>query len=107
MLEEERITQTSAILLMQSIDEALDLAISHETLLDWKGLSAHVCFPDYVRYLQLRFFPEKLVTFLTVKKLELGCYICAAFLEAHKIAQRQLLDFIGKQDYNKNFQLFL
>eukprot|EP01018_Ginkgo_biloba_P011055 Gb_40245 [translate_table: standard] len=94
MLEEERITQPAAILLMQSINEALDLALSQKTLLDWKGPSAHVCFPTYARYPHLRFVPEKLMSFLIVKRLELDCYICAAFLWVHRITRSQLLDFI-------------
>ncbi|KAH9309627.1 hypothetical protein KI387_037538, partial [Taxus chinensis] len=93
MLDDERITQSAAILLMQSVDEALDLAISQETLLDWKGLCAYVIFPNYFKYLQFWFLPKTLVTFLTVKRLELGCYICAAFLQAHSIARRQVYDF--------------
>jgi hypothetical protein len=48
MLDEGRITQTTANLLMQSVDEALDL-VSHESLCDWKGLKANVHFPSYYR----------------------------------------------------------
>eukprot|EP01018_Ginkgo_biloba_P028675 Gb_12290 [translate_table: standard] len=98
MLDEGRITQTAAILLMQSVDEALDMLVSHEALLDWKGLEAHVRFPSYFKYLQMRFLPHKLVTFFTVGRLELACYICAAFLRAHRIAQRQLREFIGESE---------
>lgn len=95
MLEEGRINQTSAILLMQSVDEALDV-VSHEPLCDWKGLKANVHFPSYYKYLQFSRLPQKLVTYFTVERLESACYICAAFLRAHRIARRQLHDFIGK-----------
>lgn len=98
MLDEGRITQTAAILLMQSVDEAIDMVVSHETLLDWKGLEAHVQFPSFFKYLRMRFLPQKLVTIFTVERLELACYICAAFLRAHRIARRQLNEFIGESE---------
>ncbi|GKU97561.1 hypothetical protein SLEP1_g10697 [Rubroshorea leprosula] len=94
MLDEGRITQATAKILMQSVDEAIDVA-SHEPLCDWKGLKAIVNFPNYYKFLQTRMFPQKLVTYFTVKRRESACYICAAFLRAHRIAQRQLHDFLG------------
>nr|AVA17734.1 SOS1-like protein 1 [Populus ilicifolia] len=94
MLDEGRITQTTANILMQSVDEAIDLA-SHEPLCDWKGLQSNVHFPNYYKFLQASIFPQKMVTYFTVERLESACYICAAFLRAHRIAQRQLHDFIG------------
>nr|AGW30210.1 SOS1 [Nitraria tangutorum] len=94
MLDEGRINQTAASLLMQSVDEAIDLAPT-EPLCDWKGLKAYVNFPSYYRFLQTGLFPRKLVTYFTVERLESACYICAAFLRAHRIAQQQLHDFIG------------
>ncbi|GLT41157.1 hypothetical protein SLA2020_152420 [Shorea laevis] len=94
MLDEGRITQATAKILMQSVDEAIDVA-SHEPLCDWKGLKAIVNFPNYYKFLQTRMFPQKLVTYFTVKRREPACYICAAFLRAHRIAQRQLHDFLG------------
>ncbi|KAF8021104.1 hypothetical protein BT93_G1510 [Corymbia citriodora subsp. variegata] len=96
MLEEGRITQTTANILMQSVDEAIDM-VSHEALCDWKGLKSHVHFPNYYRFLQ-SICPPKLVTYFTVERLESACYICAAFLRAHRIARRQLHDFIGDSD---------
>eukprot|EP00249_Psilotum_nudum_P020794 c27850_g1_i1 orf=499-4035(-) len=101
MLEEGRITQTAAMLLMQSVDEALDLVVKHEPLLDWKGLDPHVHFPNYLKYLQLRnwnLLPKKLLTFLIVGRLELACYISAAFLRAHRSARHQLREFIGESE---------
>nr|AVA17725.1 SOS1-like protein 1 [Populus davidiana] len=94
MLDEGRIAQTTANILMQSVDEAIDLA-SHEPLCDWKGLQSNVHFPNYYKFLRASIFPQKMVTYFTVERLESACYICAAFLRAHRIARRQLHDFIG------------
>lgn len=101
MLEEGRVTQTAAMILMQSVDEALDFVMKHETVFDWKGLDPHVRFPWYLRYFRLRnsrFVPKKLLNFLVVEGLELGCYITAAFLRAHRTARRQLREFIGESE---------
>ena len=94
MLEEGRITQFTANILMQSVDEALDL-VSSEPLCDWNGLKPNVHFPNYYKFLQTSTFPRKLVTYFTVERLESACYISAAFLRAHRIARQQLNDFIG------------
>ncbi|KAF9625219.1 hypothetical protein IFM89_020805, partial [Coptis chinensis] len=68
MLEEGRISQNTANIMMQAVDEAMDL-VSHKTLCDWN-----------------------------VERLESACYICAAFLRAHRIARRQLHDFLGDSE---------
>jgi len=94
MLDERRITQTIANILMVSAEESIDLA-SSEPLCDWKGLKPNVHFPNYYKFLQSKMLPSKLVTYFTVERLELACYICAAFLRAHRIARQQLHDFIG------------
>jgi hypothetical protein len=94
MLEEGRITQSTANILMRSVDEAMDL-VSGQSLCDWKGLRSNVHFPNYYRFLQMSRLPRRLVTYFTVERLQLGCYICAAFLRAHRIARRQLHDFLG------------
>ncbi|KAK6281202.1 hypothetical protein POUND7_015027 [Theobroma cacao] len=94
MLDEGRITQSTANLLMQSVDEAIDAA-SDEPLCDWKGLKSNVHFPNYYKFIQTSMFPQKLVTYFTVERLESACCVCAAFLRAHRIARRQLHDFIG------------
>jgi hypothetical protein len=94
MLEEGRITQSTANMLMRSVDEAMDL-VSSQSLCDWNGLRSSVHFPKYYRFLQMSRLPRRLVTYFTVERLELGCYICAAFLRAHRIARRQLHDFLG------------
>ncbi|CAN6549729.1 unnamed protein product [Malus baccata var. baccata] len=97
MLDEGRITQSSANILMQSVDEAID-SVSREPLCDWNGLKAHVHFPNYYKFLQTSVFPRKLVTYFTVERLESACYICASFLRAHRIARQQLHDFIGDSE---------
>lgn len=94
MLEEGRITQVTANILMRSVDEAMDL-VSRQPLCDWKGLLSNVQFPNYYRFLQMSRLPRKLIIYFTVERLESGCYICAAFLRAHRIARRQLHDFLG------------
>lgn len=103
MLDEGRITQTIANLLMQSVDEAFD-QVSHGPLCDWKGLKIHPNFPSYYKFLQSNIFPPKLVTYFTVERLESSCCICAAFLRAHRIARRQLYDFIGA--FNNHMSCF-
>lgn len=97
MLDEGRITKTTANLLMQSVDEALDL-VQHEPLCDWKGLKDEVHFPNYYKFLQTSICPQKLVTYFIVERLESACYICAAFLRAHRIARTQLHEFIGESE---------
>ncbi|XP_037495007.1 sodium/hydrogen exchanger 7, partial [Jatropha curcas] len=97
MLDEGRITQITANILMKSVEEAIDSA-SHGPLCDWKGLKANVHFPSYYRFLQSGVWPRRLVTYFIVGRLESACYICAAFLRAHRIARRKLHDFIGDSE---------
>lgn len=94
MLDEGRISENTANILMQSVDEALD-QVSTESLCDWKGLKPHVKFPGYYNFLHSKIIPRKLVTYFAVERLESACYISAAFLRAHKIARQQLYDFLG------------
>ncbi|GJV81938.1 hypothetical protein Tco_1517808, partial [Tanacetum coccineum] len=94
MLEEGRITQYTANILIQSIDGALDL-VSAEPLCDWNGLKSDVQLLNHLKFLQTCTFPQKLVTYILVQRLGSACYISAAFLRAHRIAQRQLHDLIG------------
>lgn len=95
MLNEGRIPQTIANLLMQSVEEAID-RVSHEPLCDWKGLRSYVNIPNYYKFLQTSVVPRKLVTYFSVERLESACYICAGFLRAHRTARLQLNEFIGK-----------
>ncbi|XP_057777702.1 sodium/hydrogen exchanger 8 isoform X3 [Salvia miltiorrhiza] len=97
MLDEGRINQTTANLLMRSVDEALDL-VSHEALCDWKGLKSYVNIPNHYKFFQSSIVSQKLVTYFTVERLESACYICAAFLRAHRIAREQLHEFIGDSE---------
>ncbi|CAH2037679.1 unnamed protein product [Thlaspi arvense] len=97
MLDEGRITQSTASVLMRSVDEALDL-VSTESLCDWRNLKPCVHFPNYYKFLQSRFIPRKLVTSLIVERLETACYISSAFLHAHRIARQQLHDFLGNSN---------
>ncbi|KAI3951869.1 hypothetical protein MKW92_021475 [Papaver armeniacum] len=97
MLNDGRISQNTATTLLGSVNEAIDL-VSHHSLCDWKGIKSHVHFPSHYRLLQMSICPQKLVTYLTVERLELACYVCAAFLLAHRIARRQLHDFMGDSE---------
>ncbi|CAA7032537.1 unnamed protein product [Microthlaspi erraticum] len=97
MLDDGRITQSTASVLMQSVDEALDL-VSTESLCDWRGLKPCVRFPNYYKFLQSRIIPRKLVTYLIVARLESACYISSAFLRGHRIARQQLHDFLGNSN---------
>eukprot|EP01018_Ginkgo_biloba_P036551 Gb_34678 [translate_table: standard] len=58
--------------------QALDLALSHEILLDWEGLNANDCFPNYVRYLHLR---ESKVIKIVIKQNEAEGEAAKQFLE--------------------------
>ncbi|KAJ8574253.1 hypothetical protein K7X08_026058 [Anisodus acutangulus] len=97
MLNEGRIPQTTANLLMQSVEEAVDV-VSHEPLCDWKGLRSYVNIPNYYKFLQTSVVPQKLVTYFSVERLESACYICAGFLRAHRTARQQLDEFIGESE---------
>ncbi|XP_028752601.1 sodium/hydrogen exchanger 8-like isoform X1 [Neltuma alba] len=97
MLDERRISQTTADILVRSVEDARDLA-SLEPLCDWKGLRDRVRFPSYYNFLQTGVLPQKLVTYFVVERLESACCICAAFLHAHKIARQQLHDFTDDSD---------
>ncbi|CAD5312723.1 unnamed protein product [Arabidopsis thaliana] len=97
MLDDGRITQCTANVLMQSVDEALDL-VSTSSLSDWRGLEPRVHFPNYYKFLQSKIIPHKLVTHLIVERLESACYISSAFLRAHRIARQQLHIFLGNSN---------
>nr|ABN04857.1 salt-overly-sensitive 1 [Eutrema halophilum] len=97
MLDEGRISESTANILMRSVDEALD-HISTEPLCDWRGLKSHVKFPGYYNFLHSKIIPGKLVIYFAVDRLESACYISAAFLRAHTIARQQLYDFLGESN---------
>lgn len=94
MLEEGRITQTAARILIQSIHEALDQVENYSGLQDWEGLRSHVRFSWYLEYLSL--LPRRASTFFLIAQLEFACYIAAAFLRAHRMTRNYLRDFIGE-----------
>ncbi|KAJ0726654.1 putative cyclic nucleotide-binding domain, cation/H+ exchanger, cation/H+ exchanger, CPA1 family [Helianthus annuus] len=94
MLVDGRINESAANILMQSVDGALDFG----PLSDWNGLKANLHFPNYYKFLQTSWFPQKLVTYFTVKRLEFACNISAAFLRAHRIARQQLHSFMGDNE---------
>lgn len=80
---------------------ALDLPMQ-----DWRGLKPHVRFPQYLKWGSSSLLPQRILTYLTVGRLELGCYIAAAFLRAHRQAQCQLREFIGTiRNLNEYFSL--
>jgi hypothetical protein len=61
----------------------------------------HVHFPHYLKYLHWRSassLSQKVSTFLLVTRLELACYISAAFLRAHRVTRDQLRAFIGESE---------
>ncbi|CAN1218006.1 Sodium/hydrogen exchanger 7 [Linum perenne] len=97
MLEMGRIVYTTANILIKSADEAKELA-ANEPLCDWKRLQELVHFPSYYKVLQAKFWPEKLVTCIAIEMLGPACYICAAFLCAHRVAQQKLRDRFGDSD---------
>ncbi|KAI3997205.1 hypothetical protein MKX01_009049 [Papaver californicum] len=97
MLHDGRIAQNTATTLLGSVNEAIDL-VSHDSLCDWKVIKSHVHFPSHYRLLQMSIFPRKLATYLTVDRLEFACYMCAAFLRAHRTARRRLHDFMGDSE---------
>ncbi len=65
----------------------------------------HVHFPHYLKYLHWRSassLSQKVSTFLLVTRLELACYISAAFLRAHRVTRDQLRAFIGRSLTSSN-----
>ncbi|KAG9443984.1 hypothetical protein H6P81_015324 [Aristolochia fimbriata] len=96
MLEEGRVNKRAASLLLQSVDNAIDM--TGKSLCDWDDLKSHIRFPSYYNFLQMSFWPKKLVMSFMVERLEIVCYICAAFLRAHGFARTNLQKFIGSSD---------
>ncbi|VAI43658.1 unnamed protein product [Triticum turgidum subsp. durum] len=84
MLDEGRINAATANILMRSVDEAMYL-VSSRPLCDWNSLQSNVHFPSYYRFLSASLLPQSFITYFTVQRLESGCYICPAFLRAHRI----------------------
>ena len=95
---EGRITESSISVLMESIDEAIDLAT--QGLHDWNYSSTHLKFPGYYRFFSTSVCPPRLTRWLVLKKLQDSCHICSAFIHAHRIARQLLLDYTGKSEYH-------
>lgn len=95
---EGRITESSISVLMESIDEAIDLAT--QGLHDWNYISTHLKFPGYYRFFSTSVCPPRLTRWLVLKKLQDSCHICSAFIHAHRIARQLLLDYTGKSEYH-------
>ncbi|KAL9685164.1 hypothetical protein QQ045_022611 [Rhodiola kirilowii] len=97
MLNEGKINWTIANVMIRSVDEATDMALQG-VLCDWEILKALVQFPRYYSFLQSIPCMQKLAIDLAVQRLQSACYICVAFLQGHKIARSQLLEFIGENE---------
>lgn len=72
---------------------------NHSVLQDWESLRPHVRFPRYLKYFSWRttsLLPRRVSTFFLVQRLELSCYIAAAFLRAHRMTRNHIRDFIGR-----------
>lgn len=94
MLDDGSITQITANFLMSSVDDAID-AVSQEPLCDWRILKALVDFRTYAKVFNMKIFPQRLRTYITMKMMQFACYICVAFLQSHKTARRKVSAFVG------------
>ncbi|PHT80587.1 hypothetical protein T459_13602 [Capsicum annuum] len=90
---EGRITKSTISVLMESIEEAIDLA--NQGLHDWNYISTHLKFPGYYKFFSARVCPPWLTRWFVLKKLQDSCHICSAFIHAHRIARQLLLDYTG------------
>ncbi|CAI7855030.1 unnamed protein product [Closterium sp. NIES-54] len=97
MLEEGRVNQTAAMLLMQAVAEAVDLTTQQRRLLLWKALEPHVRMPRYLRLIHRRLrklLPQRALNWVTVDRLELAASMSAAYIRALRHARQQLRDFL-------------
>ncbi|CAI5478764.1 unnamed protein product [Closterium sp. Yama58-4] len=97
MLEEGRVNQTAAMLLMQAVAEAVDLTTQQRRLLLWKALEPHVRMPRYLRLIHRRLrklLPQRVLNWVTVDRLELAASMSAAYIRALRHARQQLRDFL-------------
>nr|XP_016487886.1 PREDICTED: sodium/hydrogen exchanger 8-like [Nicotiana tabacum] len=86
------ITESIISVLMESVDEAIDLAT--QGLHDWKYISTRLKFPGYCKFFT-NVCPPRLTRWFVLKKLQDSCHICSAFIHAHRIARQLLLDYTG------------
>ncbi|CAI5516184.1 unnamed protein product [Closterium sp. Naga37s-1] len=97
MLEEGRVNQTAAMLLMQAVAEAVDLTTQERRLLLWKALEPHVRMPRYLRLIHRRLrklLPQRALNWVNVDRLELAASMSAAYIRALRHARQQLRDFL-------------
>ncbi|XP_031387662.1 sodium/hydrogen exchanger 7-like isoform X2 [Punica granatum] len=97
MLDDGSLSGVPASFLMSSVDEATD-AVPQEPLCDWRSLKVFIDFRTCDKVFNMGIFPRWLVTFLAMKRLQFACYICVAFLRAHRSARRKLGDFMGETE---------
>nr|GEX58850.1 putative plasma membrane Na(+) /H(+) antiporter [Tanacetum cinerariifolium] len=108
MLEEGRINQYAANILIQSIDGALDL-VSAEPLCDWNGLKSDVQFPKSSQVsANMHIFPKACDLHLSAKlKQGLGsttreCSSLMSWPERHSTKSRLHLEHPSKIDQHRN-----
>ncbi|PHU17102.1 Sodium/hydrogen exchanger 7 [Capsicum chinense] len=90
---EGRITESTISVLMESIEEAIDLA--NWGLHDWNYISTRLKFAGYYKFFSTRVCPPWLPRWLHLKKLQDSCHTCSAFIHSHRIARQLLLDYTG------------
>ncbi|PHT53160.1 hypothetical protein CQW23_07622 [Capsicum baccatum] len=90
---EGRITESTISVLMESIEEAIDLA--NWGLHDWNYISTRLKFTGYYKFFSTRVCPPWLPRWLHLKKLQDSCHTCPAFIHSHRIARQLLLDYTG------------
>ncbi|XP_059308994.1 sodium/hydrogen exchanger 7-like isoform X3 [Lycium ferocissimum] len=90
---EGRITKSTISVLMESVDEAIDLAT--QGLHDWNYISTRLKFPGYYKFFSISVCPSRLTRWFVLKKLQDSCHICSAFIHAQRIARQLLLDYTG------------
>ncbi|KAJ8562759.1 hypothetical protein K7X08_031211 [Anisodus acutangulus] len=90
---EGRIIESTISVLMESVDEAIDLAT--QGLHDWNYISTRLKFPGYYKLFSTSVCPPRLTRWFVLKKLQDSCHICSAFIHAHRIARQLLLDYTG------------
>ncbi|CAI6000197.1 unnamed protein product [Closterium sp. NIES-64] len=97
MLEEGRVNQTAAMLLMQAVAEAVDLSTERHRLCLWAAMRPHVRMPRFFRALHrsLRpILPQRALNWVTVDRLELAASMSAAYIRALRQTRQQLREFL-------------
>jgi hypothetical protein len=87
LLDQDRLSQYEAILLIQSVDRGLD---DETELGDWDELKPYVKLPTWLKWIQRGLsgrMSNSLVNSLVVGSLERGCSMAAGYLRAHQQAR--------------------